>query len=131
MKNPDDTTLSSLLRDNGLKATPGRLALLEAMRKVTGPVSYEDLKATLSMDKATFYRNMQQFEKQKLVTAFEAHDRRRYYELASRGHAHFVCTDCSQIECLHEVSNPILPGRKVDGIVIQGQCEACAKDDPA
>lgn len=125
----NDETLQTQLRENGLKATTARMTLLQTMQQANGPLCYEDLRDTLAMDKATFYRNMQQFEQHHLVNAFEANDRRRYYELTEATHAHFICTDCNRIECLHGVTQPELPGRRVERIVIQGQCPACTRGD--
>ena len=50
-----------LIRSKSLKFTPAREALLEIFQKSAKPISYEDIKDKISMDKATFYRNVNAF----------------------------------------------------------------------
>ena len=108
----------------GLKATAGRVALLQHLYRASTPQCYEDVKASLAIDKATFYRTMATFENAHIVSSFESFDKRRYYEFRRNPHAHFICQICGDIECL-ERSNIILPGYTIDTIVVKGSCSHC------
>ena len=116
---------SAKLHTIGLKATPNRIALLQYIYDAKQPLSYEDIKGVLVMDKATFYRNMAKFEEALLIKGIESTDKRRYYEFHHGSeHAHFVCNDCGKVECLDEGAVDI-PGYRVDNIVLKGSCSLC------
>jgi Fur family ferric uptake transcriptional regulator len=108
----------------GLKATPGRLALLEHLYKSDAPLCYEQVKVAVTIDKATFYRTMATFEANGIVDAFEFPDNRRHYEYHRHPHAHFICSACGGVECLKQ-SSISLPNYKIETIVIKGTCPAC------
>ena len=40
----------------------------------------EDIKSDISMDKATFYRNISKFEEEDILNSFESNDKKRYYK---------------------------------------------------
>ena len=119
--------IEKLISDTNIKLTPARRAILEIFISSERPLSYEDIKYELAMDKATFYRNISIFEDQTIITSFESNDKKRYFEIQKNEHSHFICTACSKIECIHE--NPIfnLSGYKIDNIVIKGICSNCFK----
>lgn len=113
----------------GLKATPGRVALLQHLYRASAPQCYEDVKASLAIDKATFYRTMATFENEHIVNSFESFDKRRYYEFRRNTHAHFICQICGGIECL-ESARITLPGYKIDTVVFKGSCSNCHRQNP-
>jgi Fur family ferric uptake transcriptional regulator len=43
-------------------------------------LSYEDIKSDISMDKASFYRNITKFEEQGILNSFESNDKKRYFD---------------------------------------------------
>jgi Fur family ferric uptake transcriptional regulator len=118
------------IKKSGLKATPSRLTLLENLYFSNSPQSYEDMKNTfsLSMDKATFYRNMATFEEKGFISSIESPDKRRYYEYVDKKHAHFFCLSCGNIECLREKVFE-LENYKVETITVKGYCPKCIKKD--
>jgi Fur family transcriptional regulator, ferric uptake regulator len=93
-------SLFNLLRQHRLRLTATRQALLASLLKASSPQSYDDLKASTTMDKATFYRNMNTFESIGIVRRIESDDRKWYFEIATAAHAHFICEQCHRIECL-------------------------------
>ena len=117
--------VSNILKTKNLKLTSARKAILELLKVAKKPLAYDDVKDTLSMDKATFYRNITKFEEENLVTSFESNDKKRYFEVMRPRHAHFVCTGCNKIECIDEFPIGDLGGRKIENIVINGKCQAC------
>lgn len=112
-----------------IKLTNARKAILEVLIDSNKPLSYEDIKDFISMDKATFYRNVAIFEEENLINSFESNDKKRYFEIKKNQHSHFICTNCSKIECIHKKLNLILPEYKIENIIIKGICKECFKKD--
>lgn len=117
--------LEELIKNKKLKFTPARQTLLEIFSKATQPLAYEDIKSQLTMDKATFYRNMTTFEASGILNAFESNDKKRYYEMADKQHAHFICSECQNVECLDEELEFRLKNYKVNNIIVYGVCRGC------
>ncbi len=82
-----------------IKLTNARRAILEILVNSNKPLSYEDIKNDLAMDKATFYRNITKFEDENIISSFESNDKKRYFEIQKTKHSHFICNVCSKIEC--------------------------------
>lgn len=108
-----------------IKLTHARKAILQLLLDSKKPLCYEDLREDLSMDKATFYRNIIKFEEEKIINSFESNDKKRYFEISKTKHSHFICDICSKIECIHEKVDVTLPGYKIDNIIIKGICPNC------
>ena len=85
-----------------IKLTTARKSILELLINSNKPLSYEDMKDKISMDKATFYRNITIFEEENLISSFESNDKKRYFEIKKNQHSHFICSSCSKVECIHE-----------------------------
>ncbi|WP_419770332.1 MAG: Fur family transcriptional regulator [Candidatus Marinarcus sp.] len=118
------SNIEKLINNTNIKLTTARVAILELFTNASKPLSYEDIKSKLAMDKATFYRNITKFEEENLVTSFESNDKKRYFEIQKNPHAHFICSACSKIECLKQQSIH-LEGYKIENIIIKGLCPDC------
>ena len=119
----------ALIKKFGLKITPARKVILHILSKTNTPLSYEDIKNSLPMDKATFYRNIALFEEANIVNSFESNDKKRYYFIEQNLHPHFICTNCNSIECLKEDIIYALNGYKIESITIKGLCPECQKEN--
>ena len=119
--------IEEITNENNIKLTSARKVILEILINSEKPLSYEDIKNELSMDKATFYRNITKFEEGNMINSFESNDKKRYFEIRKTKHSHFICTICSNIECIHEKLNLNLKDHQVDNIVIKGICPKCLK----
>ncbi len=121
----------SILTLSKLKVTDARCALLEVFLKSKTPLNYEQIKSKLSfnMDKTTFYRNVQTFEKKGIINKFESKDRVWHYELATETHAHFMCEVCSKIECLDIEIPSILKECEISTVTLKGKCEDCIQEN--
>lgn len=108
-----------------IKLTTARKAILEVLVNSNKPLCYEDIKDDLSMDKATFYRNIIKFEDGGIISSFESNDKKRYYEINKTKHSHFICNICSSIECIHEDLNIKIKDHQIDNIIIKGICPKC------
>jgi Fur family ferric uptake transcriptional regulator len=117
--------LDELIEDNDIKITPARKEILEILVNATKPICYDEIKESLSMDKATFYRNITKFEENKILNSFESNDKKRYYELSKAPHAHFVCNICNKIECIENEIKIELKSYLIEDVIIKGKCPAC------
>ena len=117
--------INNLTNLTNIKLTSARKSILELLIKGNKPLSYEDMKDNISMDKATFYRNITIFEEENLISSFESNDKKRYFEIKKAQHSHFICSSCSKIECIHEKLDFHLPEYKIENIIIKGICKNC------
>lgn len=116
--------LDELIKDKNIKLTTARVKLLEILKEANRPLCYEEIKNDISMDKATFYRNISKFEEEGVLNAFESNDKKRYFELKLNPHAHFVCVMCNSVECIKNI-DIMLPGYEINNIIINGKCSSC------
>ena len=117
--------INNLNNIKNIKLTTARKSILELLIDSNKPLSYEDMKEHISMDKATFYRNITIFEEESLVSSFESNDKKRYFEISKTPHSHFICSSCSKIECIHKKIDLHLPKYNIDNIIIKGICKEC------
>lgn len=108
-----------------IKLTSARKSILELLINSNKPLSYEDMKDNISMDKATFYRNITIFEEESIINSLESNDKKRYFEISKTPHFHFICSSCSKIECIHKKMDFNLPEYKIENIIIKGICKDC------
>lgn len=103
---------ATLLRENGLRATPGRLALLTVLAKETRPRSVEDLLQALQgdMDKVTLYRALEALRDAGIVARVNLeHDHAHYELLVGRPHHHHaICRGCGHVEDIEVPHAPAL-----------------------
>ena len=116
--------IEQLIKDKKIKLTTARVKLLEILKEANRPLCYEEIKKDISMDKATFYRNISKFEEEGILNAFESNDKKRYFELKLNPHAHFVCVECNRVECIKDVDIE-LPGYEINNVIINGTCRSC------
>ena len=112
-----------------IKLTTARKSILELLINSNKPLSYEEMKDKISMDKATFYRNITIFEEENIISSFESNDKKRYFEIKKNQHSHFICSSCSKVECIHEKVDFNLPEYKIENIIIKGICKDCLTHD--
>jgi len=117
--------ISQNSKEKKLKLTSARQELLDIFEFEKKPLSFEDVKNKIHMDKATFYRNVSRFEDESIINSFEANDRKRYYEIQNVPHAHFICKRCNTIECLKDVQPINLEGYLISDMVFKGICKRC------
>ncbi len=116
--------IDKIIKDKNIKLTTARIAILDILKKAKKPLSYEDIKINISMDKATFYRNISLFEEEGILNSFESNDKKRYFELIEAPHAHFVCLNCNSVECLNDLDIK-LDDYIVSNVIVNGICKKC------
>ncbi|WP_044300700.1 Fur family transcriptional regulator [Rhodopirellula sallentina] len=137
----DDESLDLVkqaIRDAGLRATPARIATLQLLRRSTSPLTHavvaEDL-ATLGVDKATVFRNLNDMVDAGLLRRTEVGDHVWRFETIDEehdgGHPHFLCVDCGTVSCLDDVKLTAGSQRaseqfgEVTEILLRGHCNDC------
>lgn len=119
--------IKNIIEEKNLKLTSARRELLEIFTSAKRPLSFEDIKDKIKMDKATFYRNVSKFESESILNSFESNDKKRYYEIQNFPHAHFICNNCNTIECLENMQPIELEGYKIMDMIFKGLCKNCNK----
>lgn len=117
--------LEKIITKKNIKLTDARRSILKVLLNTSKPLCYEEIKVSINMDKATFYRNITKFEEEHIIDSFESNDKKRYFELKKSKHAHFICSSCSKIECIHEKIELNLQNHLIDNVIIKGICPNC------
>jgi Fe2+ or Zn2+ uptake regulation protein len=97
---------SELLRSKGLKATSGRLLILETLAKNQEPLSVVSLHKLVkrAVDQVTVYRTLEALVASGLVGTVDLRHGHAHYELAvgRKHHHHIICQSCGEIEDVDE-----------------------------
>lgn len=106
-----EVTMRAAFKKAGLKATPGRIAILKLFSTECHPQSVEDVFRALDkkVDQVTVYRTLAAFEKAGLLRRVDLRTDAVLYERNTEEeghhHHHVVCESCGAIEHIH-VSEP-------------------------
>lgn len=90
-----------VLVDAGLKMTGPRIAVLEALRKLSKPADAKEIHACIAtgdVDPVTVYRILASFAEAGIVRRVDLRQDSVLYELGAHHHHHLVCTECGMIE---------------------------------
>lgn len=129
---------ATTLRTAGLRVTPQRLALLNALRKAHTPQTAEELHARADADLVTVYRNLQALVAAGIASEVRFKDSSVRYELSHGHHHHIVCTGCGTVEELDSCDNSPLESQALrasehfsrieeHALEFFGTCVTCAK----
>lgn len=136
--------LRAEIRAADLRATPGRIATLEFLRRAGSPLTHADVADALSplgIDKATAFRNLNDLSEAGLLRRTELGDHVYRFEAVdqnlakrdqhARAHPHFICVDCGEVTCLDDVRLTAGSRREsqavgdVTEILLRGHCREC------
>jgi len=131
--------LKGMIRARGLRATPARVSVLDAIHTATAPLSLADVARRLSrnrLDRATIFRNLGTLTHARLVRRIDPGDRiwRFVLEAAtSSWRADFVCIACGSILVLEDVelavgmygAPRVIAKREIE-LHVHGRCDRCA-----
>ena len=133
----------SLLKENNLKLTPGRIKVLSFFLDADYALSYNDIqnKYKPEMDKVTIYRTLNTFKESGILHEIVSPDGVSKYALCKHHqcnhnhhhhdkHIHFYCITCENIYCLSDLKITTLnlpDGYKANTskIVVEGTCKSC------
>jgi Fur family ferric uptake transcriptional regulator len=134
--------IQTLLRKSGLRSTSPRVAVLKILLTARQPMSHGDLADKLEKeghDKTTIFRNLTDMTESGLLSRIDVGDHvwrfelRRELNADGQSHAHFVCTDCGDVDCLPEFDFKVSTKDKaskakmgnVSEILLKGHCGDC------
>ena len=132
-----------LLDRHGLRATRGRLRILDVLRSGSVPLSAGEVHESVGariLDLATIYRTLERFAAADLVRPVQLGDGIRRYEIADGDHHHhLVCTSCGAVEKLSNCQVASIEdlalrehGFRVASHTLElfGTCRGCALKSP-
>ncbi len=138
----DTAWAKQALRDVTLRATPARVAVLKLLASKGVPMSHSEVVvslAELGFDQSTLFRCLNEMAHAGLLSRLDLGDHTRRFELkkssdgAEFPHAHFMCVDCGELQCMDDYSLQITPSRgprrdnlgTITEIMIRGHCGQC------
>lgn len=136
----DTDNLCELLERHGVKITPNRLIVAQALASAGRPMSMMELEAEIeSIDKSGIFRTLSLFRDSRLVHVLEDSGEGVRYELCRSHHededddlhVHFYCEECHRTYCLNEVRIPpveVPEGFEPETVsyLVKGICPSCA-----
>ena len=140
--------LRDAVRAVGLRATGARIAVLRCLRDAKRPLSHaevvEGLEDPAAWDRATVYRNLSDLAKAGLLRRYDLGDHVWRFEVVAdpcrdentaHSHAHFLCTECGDVQCLDALELTLPAGggalpravqtQQVE-VQVRGVCDTCA-----
>ncbi len=102
------------LREHGLRLTPQREMILDAICASGGHTTFDEIYARLyarapAINQATVYRAIKLFCELRLVVAADLGDGKTVYEIAPlTPHHHLVCRACGQVETIDQAALALL-----------------------
>ncbi len=134
--------IAEVLRNNGYKVTPQRLAVYEAIdHNMTHPNAeaiYKKLHPKYpSMSLATVYKTMEIFAKIGVVQVLQCEEDAHRYDYNTSPHAHIRCVRCNRVMDVNVDQKTLAAnaadqtGFKVDSVNISftGLCKDCQKQE--
>ena len=131
--------LKTTIRARGLRATPARVAVLDAIRASAVPLSLAEVARRLARnkhDRATIFRNLTALTRVRLVRRLDPGDRIWRFVLeddTSSWRADFVCSACGSIQALEDVElavrmhgAPRAIAKREMELHVHGRCDRCA-----
>jgi len=104
MKKESSLDYATLLRDVGLRATPGRVHLLSILDEEVNPLTVYQLEKKLgnTLNQVTVYRSLQALCNAGIARRVNLeHDHAHYEMVAGREHHHHaICRNCEYIESI-------------------------------
>lgn len=134
------------LQARGMRATPQRAIIFEAIEKLDGHITAEDIyeevqKVNAYISLATVYRTLELLQEINLITPTNLGGSQTYFALKGHGaHHHLVCLECNGIA---EFSDDIFDSVRIrledeygfqvrtDHMSLFGVCKGCRKNNGA
>ena len=125
------------LRENTLKVTPQRIAMLEEI-EAAGHIDidalYEILRMSFpSISLATVYKNVNQMYELSILEVIKVPNHKQQYEIAKAPHIHLACDACGSVmdmdQCIDELMDSAESGSGYrlnhSSVVLNGICPSC------
>ncbi len=127
---------ADILKNNGIKKSAQRIAVITALQRRRIPLTEQDIKEEMGelYDRITFYRTMQVLVNVGIVHRIVVDRTTTEYAMNESGkghsHVHFYCKRCHAVTCLKEV--PVNEYHLPEGytqedcdVIIKGICPDC------
>ena len=145
MKEEIPHSFRELCGRHGLAVTHQRQVLYEAMQKMHGHPSPEDVYLRVrrripSISLATVYKNIHLFIESGILREVSLHHGSLRVEMNAHAHHHLICVVCKSITDIDEAALPLaakpkrLPGgfrAERYAVDVLGRCQACQKEESA
>jgi len=135
------------IRATGARVTQGRIQVLQVLQHAGRALTHHEVEALVQaatavpLDRVTVYRVLDWLTREQIAHKIPGDDRVWRFTIAGQKqahhHAHFQCTDCSQVICLDGdlpgTLRPRLPaGYRSVGVevTVKGQCKSCVRPLP-
>ena len=141
MAHMNSNEIKEELNQKGIKNTKAKSILLHILKNSHAPKDvstlHEACSQTTSVNLATVYRSLRQFNEKNIVQEFLGSDGVAQYEYIHQGaksHPHFECESCRQVFCLGELQfddaiyfSNMAKKHKINAInlTLTGVCEHC------
>lgn len=125
------------LRENTLKVTPQRIAILEEI-EAAGHIDidalYEILRISFpNISLATVYKNVNQMYELSILEVIKVPNHKQQYEISKEPHIHLACDSCGSVmdmdNCIDELMNSAESGSGYrlnhSTVVLNGICPSC------
>jgi len=126
-------SLIELLKNNGLKVTPQRIAILKEIAKA-GHISVEDIYSNIkyvfpSVSLATVYKNINSMKTAGIIYEIHTQGAKSKFEIRKKAHAHFICQYCNSVRdiLIDEEDFKIYGDFNQIDLYLYGICEKCKK----
>jgi len=132
---------AGILTRKGVKPTPNRLLVLDALLRAASPMSLADLETDIdTMDRSSIFRTLAVFVSHDIAHSIDDGSGSVKYEVCHGEdhcsvddmHVHFYCESCHRTVCFEDLHIPTVPlpedytPRSVTYLV-KGICPACAR----
>ena len=128
-----------MLKDAGLRSTPARISVINALKRSSRPQTHAQLAdqlVPLGFDKATVFRNLTDLAEAELVLRTELGDHVWRFEMRDpkhdrSSHPHFVCIDCGSVSCIDDMAllTPTVRRHlniaRISEVLVKGHCGDC------
>ena len=124
-----------LLKNNGLKRTEQRIAILKALSEKGEPMTENEIKAEMPehYDRITLYRTIQTLLSSNIIHRITVDNISMKYALSNNScvnHIHFYCNKCHKVSCLGEIpiNLIVVPDTyKTEEceVLVKGICDKC------
>ena len=128
-----------MLKDAGLRSTPARISVINALKRSSRPQTHAQLAdqlVPLGFDKATVFRNLTDLAEAELVLRTELGDHVWRFEMRDpkhdrSSHPHCVCIDCGSVSCIDDMALPTPTVRRhlniarISEVLVKGHCGDC------
>ncbi len=127
----------TILKAHNLKATPQRLAILEAI-EYYGHISIDNLFMQIrdkfsTISQATIYKNINSMKDSFLLQEVKLPNQKSVYEITKENHSHFMCNNCGEVIDIDiDISNELMPlsskynfSIQKSDLILSGNCQKC------